>query len=174
MAFAGFTDVMFQIIDAVEPPPPGEDDMGDLEFIQGKVLAGDYFQVSGNINSSGNTIEYTVSNGRTAFLIEAKITMSTNPDASFHLNDGTTTTKDQIVAELKIDGATKSKGKIGMATAASGFSFDGGNGSGFGVNSESKFNVLGLSLVGNGSKKITIENVLDSGSGFAEMSGYLV
>ena len=151
-----------------------EVDMGDLEFIQGKVIAGDYFQVSGDINAIGNTIEFIVPNGKTAFLIEAKITMTTNPDASSNGVGGTTTTKDQIVAALKIDSAIKSKAKIGIATKAEGFSQDGGNGSGFGVNSESKFNVLGLSLVGDGAKKIEIENVLDSGSAFAEMSGYLV
>jgi len=42
------------------------------------------------------------------------------------------------------------------------------------MGSSSKFNVLGLSLIGDGAKKIEIENILDSGSAFAEMSGYLV
>ena len=40
------------------------------------------------------------------------------------------------------------------------------------IHAESKFNVLGLSLAGDGIKTITIENVLDSGSAFAEFSGY--
>lgn len=149
--------------------------MGDLEFIQEKVIAGDYFQVSGDINTPASKIEsVAIPNGRTAFLIEAKITMSTNPDAASQVDNGVTTTKDQVVAELKIDGVKKSKAKIGISTAAAGFSFDGGNGSGFGVNSESKFNVLGLSLVGDGAKKISVENVLDSGNAFAEFSYYLV
>ena len=35
------------------------------------------------------------------------------------------------------------------------------------------FNVLGLSLVGDGAKKIEIENTLDNGTAFATMSGWL-
>ena len=69
-----------------------------------------------------------------------------------------------------------SKAKIGVASKASGSQAGrAGSGSGFGTNSESHFNVLGFSLVGNGlDTKIEIENVLDSGSAFAEMSGYLI
>ena len=57
----------------------GEVDVGDLEFIQDKVLAGDYFQVSGNINTLNSTVFFEVPSGKTAFLIEAKLSMSTNP-----------------------------------------------------------------------------------------------
>jgi len=165
MSMFGLPDLMHQV---------GVEDMGDLEFIQEKVIAGNYFQVSGDINTLASTISFTPASGKTAFLIEAKITMTTNPSASSTTGDGTSTSIDQVVAELKISGTTKSKAKIGIASQASGFSLDGGNGSGFGVNSESNFNVKGLSLVGTGSASITIENVLDSGSAFAEMSGYLV
>ena len=56
MTMVGLPNILFNI---------GADDMGDLEFIQEKVLAGDYFQVSGSIDTIGNTIEYIVPIGKT-------------------------------------------------------------------------------------------------------------
>lgn len=151
-------------------------DVGDLEFIEGKVLAGDYFQVSGDIDVVTNTIEFVPAVGKTAFLIEAKITMKTNPSISQPGGTATTNTNDQVVAELKIDGTRKSKAKIGGQASSRnlGGGTSSGTGSGMSLFAESRFNVLGLSLVGDGIKKITIENVLDGGSAFAEFSGYVV
>lgn len=153
-----------------------EVDMGDLEFIQGKVTAGDYFQVSGDINALNDTIEFIVPNLKTAFMIEAKITMSTNPFIAITSGVGATqNTNDQIVADLLIDTVVKSKAKIGVGISAQqGQGTGGTNVSNVNASNDGKFNVLGLSLVGDGVKLIEIENVLDSGSGFAEMSGYLI
>jgi len=152
------------------------DDMGDLEYIEGKVLASNYFQVSGDIDAITNTIEFIVPNGKTAFMIEAKITMKTNPSITQPAATATATTNDQVVAELKIDGTRKSKAKIGGQASSRnlGGGTSSGTGSGMSLFAESRFNVLGLSLVGDGAKKIEIENVLDAGSAFAEFSGYLV
>ena len=147
------------------PLPTGGIDVGDLEYVEGKVVAGDYFQVSGDINTLNDTIEFVVPIGKTAFLVEAKITMNANVTAAAGIN--------QIVADLKIDGNTVSKAKIGTAANT----FTGVReigGAGIGVAGDSYFNTLGKSLIGDGIKKIEIENVLDSGGGFAEMSGYLV
>ena len=55
-------------------------DMGDLEYIEGKVVAGDYFQVSGDIDAVNDTIEFIVPNLKTAFLIEAKIVANNTKD----------------------------------------------------------------------------------------------
>jgi hypothetical protein len=49
-----------------------------------------------------------------------------------------------------------------------------GGGTGYGNIGDGKFNVKGLSLVGDGSKKIEIKNILDGGSSFATMSGYTI
>lgn len=148
-------------------------EMGDLEFIQDKVIAGDYFQVSGDINTLNDTIEFIVPSAKTAFMIEAKITMNANPSSNTADGGAQQTINDQIVAELKIDSVVKSKAKIGMHESSIIPSGEGA-GVGMGVGSESKFNVLGLSLVGDGAKVIEIENVLDSGSAFAEFSGYVI
>lgn len=140
------------------------DDMGDLEFIQGKVLAGDYFQVSGDINALNDTIEFIVPNLKTAFLIEAKIVPTGHA------------TNNKIEAELKVDAVVKDTVNIILAQATvndPSASSDWGHGWGHGFNG-GKFNVLGVSLVGNGAKKIEIENILDGGTAFATMSGYLV
>lgn len=143
-------------------------DMGDLEYIQDKVLAGDYFQVSGTINAVNDTIEFIVPSGKTAFMIEAKITMNSNPGIS-----GSSTQSNQVVADFKIDTVQKSLAKIGVI----GFMTNGvrePGGAGWGSQSESRFNVLGLSLEGDGIKTIEIENIIDSGGAFAEFSGYLI
>ena len=42
----------------------GAADVGDLEFIQDKVLAGDYFQRSGLINALNDTIEFKPNSGK--------------------------------------------------------------------------------------------------------------
>lgn len=152
------------------------DDVGDLEYIQGFVTSGNYFQVSGDIDGLNDVIDFTVPNGKTAFLIEAKITMSANPVIVMPNVIASNSTNDQTVAELKINTVTKSKAKIGSQAAArnTGGGSSSGTSSGIAPFGESRFNVLGLSLVGNGSDKIEIENVLDNGSAFAEMSGYLI
>ncbi len=154
-----------------------EVDMGDLEYIEGKVLAGNYFQVSGDINGITETIEFTVPNGKTAFMISAKIIINDHPTAASRGSGGTTTQKDIVSAALKIDTVIKDETTIGDATAAavSGTNQDGGGaGSGYGNLGDGRFDVLGLSLVGDGAKVIEIENTLDDGSAFAQMSGYLV
>ncbi len=147
--------------------------MGDLEFIQSKVDSGDYFQVSGDIDNFGDTIEYIVPNGKTAYLISAKITMKANPTLSVSL-PGSGSVNDQTVADLKIDSNVKDKATIGIwASYAGSTGSTPGAGLGFGKSPPGKFDVLGLSLVGDGVKKIEIENIADSGSAFATMAGYL-
>jgi len=139
-----------------------------LQFVQDRVKASptEWFQVSGDINAVNDTIEFIPASGKTAILYEAKIVMSTNPGAA----SGNTTIKDQVVADLKIDGVVKDKASIGIAAKSS---TTGNSGSGFGDKGAGRFNALGLSLVGDAVKKITIENVLDNGSAFATMSGWL-
>ncbi len=135
-------------------------DMGDLEFIQDKVTAGDYFQVSGDIDALNDTIEFIVPNLKTAFLIEAKIVPTGHA------------TNNKVEAELKIDAVTKDTVNYILAQAnEGGASPDWAWGNGL---YSGQFNVLGLSLVGDGIKVIEIENTLDAGSAFATMSGYVI
>ena len=149
-----------------------EPDVGDLEYIQGFVTAGNYFHVITDISIATNLAEFIVPNNQTAFLIEAKITMSTNPSSSAQ--------SDQVVATLQTSenaGATItefSKAKIGEAVATyTGVREIGG--SGYGVGGYCPFNVLGFSLVGNGTDTIIqIENTVDGGNAVAEFSGYLI
>lgn len=150
-----------------------DEDVGDREYIEGKVLAGDYFETSGNINNINDTIEIVPANGKTAFMIEAKITMNTNPDTTIGEEGQNGKSNDQVVADLLIDGVQKSKAKIGMNQSWR-VAPNEGTGMGMGTNADGRFNTLGKSLVGNGVKKIEIKNVLDNGNAFAEMSLYVV
>ena len=149
-------------------------DVGDLEYIEGKVIAGDYFQVSGDINALNDTISFIPVTGKTAFLIEAKIVSTTHPDlAVFTGTQGNSIMDSRVQAQLQINSVVKDTANTGIGGTTS--SATAGNGmGGFGDQKESKFNVLGLSLVGNAVKKIEIKNTLDNGSAFATMSGYLV
>jgi len=151
-------------------------DVGDLEFIEGKVVAGDYFQVSGDINAMSDTIEFIVPNGKTAFLVEAKIVMTgivTLPTSTG--NNQTVDVKNEVQAELKVDTVTKDTAHVGI-NARSRVSGGVANSSShtYGNTGDGRFNVLGLSLVGDGIKKIEIENTVDAGTAFATMSGYLI
>lgn len=150
--------------------------MSSEQFYQDKIIAGDSFDVSGNINNLNDVISFVVPDGKTAFLIEAKITMNTNPVILMPAASVNNNTNDQVVAELKIDGIAKSKAKIGAQAGARSLSSGSSTsqGSGIAPHGESPFNVKMLSLVGDGVKLITIENVLDNGNAFAEMSGYLI
>jgi hypothetical protein len=151
--------------------------VGDLEFIQTKVLAGDYFQVTGAIDAINDTIEYVPATGKTAFLIEAKIVITTHTlpitVGSIPASNSTTSA---VKAALKIDTTTVDTTNVGMASIANSFTAGNGNysNSSYGTMGDGRFNVLGLSLVGNSSKKIEIENTLDGGSAIATLSGYLV
>lgn len=145
----------------VEASVAGE--TGDLAFLTEKVLSNNYFQVSGDIDAVNDTIEYVVPNGKTAFMIEAKIIPNS------------TSANNRITAGLNIDGVKKDEAQIfrSQATAVVGAAGTGGWGYGLAETTE-KFNVLGLSLVGDGIKKIEIENIIDAGGAFATMSGYLI
>jgi hypothetical protein len=146
----------------------GTTELSDIEYMAIKAFNSKVVVTTGAINAVTNTISYTVPSGKTAYLAEASIVMTTNPSASSAISGGVATSNyDQIVGALKIDGVTKDKAKIGKGTAAH------GGGSGFGLGGKSYFNVLGLSLAGDGSKTITIENILDAGSADASFTVFL-
>ena len=168
MSIFGLPLIMYQV--------PSGVDMGDLEFIQTKVLSSDYFQESGDINAINDTIEFIIPNLKTAFMIEAKIMNPTHPSPASNPTVSVIQQKSLVTAALKIDGTIKDETTIGEATAASNGTnaVGGGTGNGYGNVGDGRFNVLGLSLVGDGIKKIEIENILDNGNAFATMSGYLI
>ncbi len=150
--------------------------MGDLEFIQSKVLSGDYFQVSGDIDAINDTIDFVVPDGKTAFLIEAKIVITghTTPDMGSDSAPVTTETKNMIEAALKIDSAIKDITNIGFATITRVVNTQPTRSMDYGDIGDGKFNTRGLSLIGDGAKLIEIENILDNGTAFATLSGYLI
>ena len=153
------------------------EDLGDLQFVQDRIKAGEWFEVSGNINALNNTIEFIVPNLKTAILFEAKVVIGTNTGAS-GVTSGSDAKREQVTADLLINAVVKDKTSIGHATAAAatgGTNLEGrGSGSGHGMQGDGRFNALGKSLVGNGTKKIEIKNVDDDASVvYATMSGWL-
>ncbi len=154
------------------PPEVGLITMGDLEYMAIKSFESKVQRVTGAINALNDTISLPVpSVGQTLYLAEAKVTMNTNPAAT---NAGATSSnQDGIVAELQgAAGAVLDTIKIGQATA--GFVSAGeAYGSGYGVGSVEKFNVLGLKIIGNASDTFVIENVLDAGNATATLVGWI-
>jgi len=150
--------------------------LGDLKYIESKVLSGDYFQVSGDIDALTDTIEYIPANGKTAFIIEAKI-VSTGHATPPAMGAGTANTivDNRVEAVLKINTVIKDTTNVGFMYQATSSTNSNGRGAGGGVgNPSSKFQVIGISLVGDGAKKIEVENSLDNGTAFATLSGYLI
>lgn len=151
-------------------------DMGDLEYIQGFVVSGNYFQVSGDINAINDTIEFIPATGKTAFMIEAKIVITGHTVPAIFPGTGpsNTVTRNLVEADLLIDSVVKDTTNIGVAAQSSFRSSGTGAIGGYGDIGDGKFNVLGLSLIGDSAKKIEIQNVVDNGTAFATMSGYLI
>lgn len=146
--------------------------MGDLEYVEGKVVSGDYWDISGDINAVTDTIEFVPANGKTALMIEAHVSMTSDNNLTTILNSDATTVN-KITANFQIDGVEKDRLRIGNKVKTGDE-----NGVLFGSAvdnfvSKEQFSVLGKSLIGDGIKKIEIENILDSGSAFAAMSGYV-
>ena len=139
-------------------------DLSDLEFIRDRIKAGDWWEVSGNIDAVGNKIAFIPASGKTAFMYKGKITMRIN------LVVPSSSARDEIIADLKINGVTKDKAAIGQQIVGQGANNKVG---GAGSTIAGRFNALGLSLVGDGVKEIAIENTEDAGSAFATMSGWI-
>ena len=147
--------------------------MSDTEFMAIKAFGGKFVSVTGTINAVTNTIEYVPASGKTFYFHSAKITMNTNPSGTLNTS-GATTINDQTTAELKIDGTTKDTAKIGgiIQTDIS-QPLDAGGGGGIGFQAVAHFDCKGMSLEGNGSKKVEIENVDDDGSCTATLTGWI-
>ena len=139
-------------------------ELSDLEFIRDKALAGDWVTVTGTIDAVTNEIAYTPATGKTFFLVEAKVILDDNP-----------TGDSKVVAALKVDGVIKDTTTIGVEGNITNVgTTNGGFGYGFGFPGDGKFIAKGLMLVGNSSKKITIENIVDAASGVtASLSGWI-
>jgi len=150
--------------------------LSDTEFMAIKAFEGKVVTVTGAINAVNDTIEYVPASGKTFYFHSASIVMTTNPSATSSA-DGTgseVASKDQVVAALKVDTVTKDKAKIGMATSAREIqAYNGGSGSGFGLDAKCYFNCEGLFLQGDGAKKVEIVNILDSGSADATIIGWI-
>lgn len=140
----------------------------DLEFIERKVKEGNWISVSGAIDNINDVIEYTVPNGKTFYFYEAHVNITG------HVSPTVSTYQNAVQADLLIDSVVKDKIDTGfmgygqLNAQANGWAYMSSN-----VIKSESFQCLGLSLVGNGSKKVQIKNVLDNGSAYAKFSGWL-
>lgn len=142
--------------------------LSEIEFIRDQIKLGNWLEANGSINTLGNTVFLIPAAGKTIFLYEAKIVMSTNPVPSKSIN---VLVEDQVVADLTVDGVVKDKATVGVVSQSGQFIDYGA--SDFGGKGDGRFNVKGLSLIGDGVKQIRIVNVLDDGNAFATMSGFI-
>ncbi len=147
--------------------------LSDTEFMAIKAFDGKVVTVTGAINAITNTIEYVPASGKTFYFHSAKITMTTNPTPAINNSTPTSSsTNEQIVAELKINTTTVDSATVGVASTTNLVSV-GGGGAGFSKGGMAYFDVKGRTLEGDGAKKIEIENVLDNGSATATLIGWI-
>ncbi len=139
----------------------GDLDLSDLQFIQDRVDAGEWLEAHGAINAVTNDITIIPASGKTLYMYKAKIVPTTNG------------LDNSINAEFKVNGTTKDSAAYILSQSIQlGGTNQGGSGYGMGFNG-GKFDVQGLSLVGDGIKEVTVENVLDDGTADATMSGWI-
>jgi len=137
--------------------------MSDTEFLSVKEFGGKLITVTGAINAINDTIEYVPANGKTFYLHEAHIVPTTHG------------TNNAVEADFKVNGTVIDTVNYKLAqvtTTEGGASPDWSNGWGQGLYA-GKFVVKGVSLEGDGAKKIEIENVLDNGSANATLVGFI-
>ena len=149
--------------------------LGDIEFIRQKELDGDWITVTGAIDAITNEIAYTPASGKTFFLFSAKIinTGHSNPP-SMASTTGNAITNNRVQAVLKVDTVVKDTANVGFVYNATSSTTSNGRGAGTGSGEyKCDFDVIGLSLVGNAVKKVTVENTLDNGSAIATMIGWI-
>lgn len=145
------------------------------QFIERKIRNSEWFFVTGDINAVTNIIEYVPASGKTAYLFEAKIIISTQTDPVVVTSQTTFASADMVEASLKIDGIVKDTTQIGMRSSGTGTGATNWAPaqSAYGTLGDGRFICAGLSLAGDGIKKITIENITDNGSAIATMSGWI-
>jgi len=147
----------------------------DLAFIQKKVEDSEWWEVDGAINAVTNTIEFIPASGKTAFIFRAKIQITGHTQAALRTSgSGSTVVLNAVEASLKVDGVEKDRTNMGMISRSDiAAGLNNTESVQYGNLGDGKFNAVGLFLVGDGVKKITIENVTDNGSAHATMSGWL-
>ena len=150
--------------------------LSDLEFIRQKILDEDWIIVTGAIDAITNEIAYTPASGKTFFLYSAKIvsTGHSNPPA-MATDPGNVITNNRVQAELKVNTVKKDTANVGFVYNATNVSLGNiGRGAGTGSGAyKCAFDCLGLSLVGDATKKVTIENTLDNGTAIATLTGWI-
>ncbi len=157
--------------------PESAADLGDLQFIQDRVNAGEWLEAHGAINAVANEISIIPASGKTFYAFKGKIIISTHVIAPLMLSGSfLQNTSDRVKAAYKVNGVIKDTTNIGIFQSWSGSTAnqtDSSGGYGNGDLGDGKFDVLGLFLVGDGVKDVTIENILDAGSADATMSGWI-
>ncbi len=145
--------------------------MSDLSFIREKILSGDWIIVTGPINTATSEIVYQPATGKTFFLYSAKVVITG------HINPTTNgLSRNAVEADLKVDNVVKDTTNVGMiydgSTSNPGSNFTGMPG-GAGDMGDGIFSALGNSLVGDSSKEVSIENIVDNGTAEATLTGWI-
>jgi len=148
----------------------GEIDLGDLQFVQDRVDAGEWLEAHGSINAVTNEISIIPASGKTFYAYKGKIVITGHVSPAGISG----TVKNEVEAAVKVDGTVKDSTNLGFSSTSSVDGITGrGSGTSYGHTGDGRFDVLGLSLVGNGVKKVTIENIIDDGTADATLSGWI-
>lgn len=165
MSIFGLPLILFQV---------GEISLSDLQFIQDRIDAGEWLESHGAINSIGNKITIIPASGKTLYMFRAKIIITGHVTPANSTENGSTTTKNEVEAEFKVNGIQKDTANTGFSSKTDGGAAAGrATSNAYGQTGDGKFDVLGLSLIGDGIKEVAIENTVDDGNADATMSGWI-
>ena len=146
-----------------------------LQFIRQKTLDGDWIHLTGAIDALNDDLVYAPANGKTFFLYSAKIVITNQPGSASAAGFSGSSHAAIVKAVLKIDTVVEDTTQIGTQGGAAGTNNSAAtnSASAWGTVGDGRFDVTGLSLVGNGIKEVAIENVLDAGDANATLTGWI-
>lgn len=138
--------------------------LSEIEFIRDQIKLGNWFEVTGNISAAAASIGFTPAAGKTLFMYKAKISLQVN------MTVPASAITDEIIASFQLNGVEKDKAAIGGQIVGQGANNKVG---GYGSTELGRFDVKGLSLIGDGALVARIINIADNGNGAATMSGFI-
>ncbi len=149
--------------------------LSDTEFMAIKAFEGKAVTVRGAIDTATSTIEYVPANGKTFYFHSAKIVITGHITPATQSGGGSSTVKNEVEADLKIDSTVVDTVNLGFSSTAITVAFSNtySNSNAYGHTGDGRFDVKGRTLEGNGSKKIEIESVVDDGTADAILIGWI-
>jgi len=146
-------------------------EVGDIQYLVTQEFNNNIIRLNGDISIETNKLSHTVTAGKDAYILVAKIIPSKLAAASSRTTQGTTANRNQTEAKISTNAVEIDRVTVGMATSA-GMSNtgqnNGGPGSGYGALTDGLFHAsIGAKALAG--QIIEIENTEANGTCIAQM-----